>query len=68
MKKTTILILALALLLGETAFAQWGGIGRAIKQEAQKSTAFSDKVSIEKIPASLEEFHRRRADSRLLWR
>ena len=74
MKKTNILILALALLLSETAFAQWGSIGRAIKREVQQevkqevrqgvrnSSAFSDKVSIQKIPATLAEFQALQAE------
>ena len=74
MKKTNILILALALLLSETAFAQWGSIGRAIKQEVKQevkkevrqsvnnSTVLSDKVSIQRIPASVEEFQALQAE------
>ena len=74
MKKTNILILALVLLLSQSTFAQWGSIGRAIRQEARQeaqreirqgvrnSTVGSDKVSIEKIPASLEEFQALQAE------
>ena len=61
MKKTHILILALALLVSTTtAYAQWSTGDRAAKQEAKQevksSSAFSDNVSIERIPATLEEF------------
>ena len=71
MKKTnllTTLALVAAMLSSTTAFAQWGSIGRAIRQEVKQevknevrnevrnSSAFSEKVSIDKIPATLEEF------------
>ena len=74
MKKTNILILALALMLCETAFAQWGSIGRAIRHEAtqeakreirqgaRNSSVGSDKVSIDKIPATLQEFQALQAE------
>lgn len=63
MKKTNIVIWALLLALSTTnAFAQLGGIGKAIKQGVGNSTAFSDKLNIEKIPATLEEFQSLQAE------
>ena len=71
MKKTnllTTLALVAAMLSSTTLFAQWGSIGLAIRQEVKQevknevrnevrnSSAFSEKVSIDKIPATLEEF------------
>ncbi len=69
MKKHNIILAItcfVAMSISLTANAQFGGIGRAIKQgvkeSANKSTAFSDKVSIEKIPATLEEFQALQAE------
>ena len=68
MKKTnliTTLALALMLMLGTvTAQAQIDRIGRAVKSAAGNaaSKAFSDKLSIEKIPATLEEFQALQAE------
>lgn len=75
MKKTNILLtLALSLFLSVTTYAQWGSIGRAIRQEVKQevkqevrhsvnnSTASSDKVSIQKIPATLQEFQALQAE------
>ena len=59
MKKThLILAMTLVLALSFSASAQIGSLGKAIKSAANNATskALSDKVSIEKIPASLEEF------------
>lgn len=62
MKKTNFiktLALSLALALGSTAaYAQLGGLGKAIASGINNATskAFSEKVSIEKIPATFEEF------------
>lgn len=56
----TVTACFLALSFSVTANAQIGGIGRAIKQGVKEgvknSTVLSDKVNIEKIPATLEEF------------
>ena len=56
----------LALSFSVTANAQIGGIGRAIKQGVKEgvknSSALSNKVSIEKIPATLEEFQALQAE------
>ena len=77
MKKHNIILAIacfVAMSISTTAFAQFGSIGRAIRHEAKQevkkgvregvnnSTAFSDKVSIEKIPASLEEFQALQAE------
>ena len=69
MKKHNIILAItcfVAMSISLTANAQFGGIGRAIKQgvkeSANNSTAFSDKVSIEKIPATLEEFQALQAE------
>ena len=61
MKKRNIIVVItcfVALSISLTANAQIGGIGKAIKQGISNaaSKATSDKVSIEKIPATLEEF------------
>ena len=61
MKKRNIIVVItcfVALSISLTANAQIGGIGKAIKQGVSNaaSKATSDKVSIEKIPATLEEF------------
>ncbi len=62
----TTLALVVAMLGTTTAFAQIGGIGRAIQREVRQgvrnSTAFSEKLSIEKIPATLEEFQALQAE------
>jgi len=57
---TCLMVLSFSL----TANAQLGGLGQAIKQGASKATskAFSDKVSIEKIPTTLEEFQALQAE------
>lgn len=77
MKKHNIILAItcfVAMSISTTAYAQFGSIGRAIRQEAKQevkkgvregvnnSTAFSDKVSIEKIPATLEEFQALQAE------
>jgi hypothetical protein len=69
MKKHNIILAItcfVAMSISLTANAQFGSIGRAVKQgvkeSANKSTAFSDKVSIEKIPATLEEFQALQAE------
>ena len=61
-KHNILLILALSLFFCETSFAQWGAVNRAIRQGINNSTAFSDEVSIEKIPATLEEFQALQAE------
>lgn len=55
MKKTNILILALTLLLSGTTFAQWGG-------RANKGAGKATEVSIQKIPANLDEFQALQAE------
>ena len=69
MKKHNIILAItcfVAMSISLTANAQFGGIGRAVKQSvkesANNSTAFSDKMSIEKIPATLEEFQALQAE------
>lgn len=65
MKKThPILTMALVLALSFSATAQIGGLGKAIKSAANNasSKALSDKVSIERIPATLEEFQALQAE------
>lgn len=65
MKKThLILTMALVLALSFSATAQIGGLGKAIKSAANNasSKALSDKVSIERIPATLEEFQALQAE------
>ena len=61
MKKRNIIVVItcfVALSISLTANAQIGSLGKAIKQGVSNaaSKATSDKVSIEKIPATLEEF------------
>lgn len=66
--KTRNIISATAFLmvmsLSFTATAQFGELGRAIKQGVSNATsqALSDKVSIEKIPTTLEEFQALQAE------
>ena len=57
-KQHFILTLACLLAMSLSTNAQLGGLGKAIKSAASNtaSKAFSEKVSIEKIPASLDEF------------
>ena len=60
-KKSFTLTMAFVLSLSvgiSSAYAQLGGIGKAIRSGVGNapSKAFSDKVSIEKIPATREEF------------
>lgn len=65
MKKThLILTMALVLALSFSATAQIGGLGKAIKSAANNasSKALCDEVSIERIPASLEEFQALQAE------
>ena len=65
MKKThPILTMALVLALSFSATAQIGGLGKAIKSAANNasSKALRDKVSIERIPATLEEFQALQAE------
>lgn len=62
----TVTACFLALSFSVTANAQIGGIGRVIKQGVKEgvknSTVLSDKVNIEKIPATLEEFQALQAE------
>lgn len=62
MKKTNFLMamaLVVSLVFGASnAYAQIGGLGKTIKSAASgaASSALAEKVSVEKIPATLEEF------------
>lgn len=60
----TVIVFLMVMSFGLTANAQLGGIGKAIKQGATNvaSKALSDKVSIEKIPTTLEEFQALQAE------
>ena len=65
MKKYNIIVTIfcfMALSISVTANAQSSGVGRADRQGVRNSKAFSDKVSIEKIPATLEEFQALQAE------
>ncbi len=60
----TVMAFLMVMSFSLTANAQLGGIGKAIKQGVSNaaSKAASDKVSIEKIPTTLEEFQALQAE------